>query len=126
LLEESAPILRTAAELKREDDPHMDTRRTLLSLCYIPLLHNGSLFGALEIHSFEEELSSQTFDAQLSLAGVAASIASAQSYESERHGALRSITRLTQLHDLERVFSSTPEMEELLSLIAAKFLEILV
>src|ERR1700730_16699960 len=91
-----------------------------------PFLHNGSSFGALEIHSFEEELSSQTFDAQLSLAGVAASIASAQSYECDAQGTLSYITSLTELHDLERVFSSTPEMEELLSLIAAKFLEILV
>lgn len=126
LLEESAPVLRTAAELKREDYPHIDTRRTLLSLCYIPLLHNDSLFGALEILSFEAELSGRTVDALLPLARIAAaSIASAQSYESERHGTLSSITRLTQLYDLEKVFSSTLEMEELLPLVGAKFSEIL-
>jgi len=38
---------------------------------------------------------------------------------------LKSITRLTQLYDLEKVFSSTLEMAELLPLIASKFREIL-
>ena len=126
LLEDSASVLRTAAELKREDYSHIDTRRTLLSLCYVPLLHNDSLFGALEILSFEEELTDEAIEALLPAAAVtAASIASAQSYENERHGTLSSITRLTQLYDLEKVFSSTLEMEELLPLIASKFSEIL-
>jgi len=126
LLEDSASVLRTAAELKREDYPHIDTRRTLLSLCYVPLLHKDSLFGALEILSFEEELTDEVIEALLPAAAVtAASIASAQSYENERHGTLSSITRLTQLYDLEKVFSSTLEMEELLPLIASKFSEIL-
>jgi RND family efflux transporter MFP subunit len=126
LLEESSPVLRTAAELKREDYPHIDTRKTLLSLCYIPLLHNDSLLGALEILSFEEELSNDAIDALLPAARVAAaSVASAQAYESERHSTLSSITRLTQLYDLEKVFSSTLEMQELLPLITSKFSEIL-
>jgi RND family efflux transporter MFP subunit len=126
LLENSAPVLRTGTQLKREDYPHIDTRRTLLSLCYIPLVHNDNLVGALEVLSFEQALSSETIDALLPLSLVAAaSIASAQSYESERHSTLTSITRLTQLYDLEKVFSSTLEMEELLPLITSKFLEIL-
>jgi RND family efflux transporter MFP subunit len=126
LLEDSAPVLRTAAELRREDYPHIDTRKTLVSLCYVPLLHNDSLIGALEILSFEEELTNEAIDALLPAAGVAGvSIASAQSYENERHGTLSSITRVTQLYDLEKVFSSTLEMDELLPLIASKFSEIL-
>ncbi len=126
LLEKPVPILRHAAEFSREDYPHIDTRRTLQSLCHIPLLYNDNLFGALEILSFEDELSAGTVDALLPLAGVAAAaLASAQAYETERHGTLTSITRLTQLYDLEKVFSSTLEMDELLPLIAAKFWEIL-
>jgi RND family efflux transporter MFP subunit len=126
LLKESSPVLRTAAQLQREDYPHIDTRKSLLSLCYIPLLHNDSLLGALEILSFEEELTNEAIEALLPAAGVAAiSIASAQSYESERHSTLSSITRLTQLYDLEKVLSSTLEMDELLPLIASKFSEIL-
>jgi hypothetical protein len=52
-------------------------------------------------------------------------ITSAQVYEEERNGTLKSISRLTQLYDLEKVFSSTLEMAELLPLIASKFWEIL-
>ena len=126
LLEDSTPVLRAAAALKREDFPHIDTRRTLLSLCYISLVHNDRLLGALEILSFEEELTDEAIDALLPAAGVtAASIASAHTYENERNATLNSITRLTQLYDLEKVFSSTLELEELLPLIASKFSEIL-
>lgn len=126
LVEERVPILRSAADLRREDYPHVDTRKSFLSLCYIPLLHNETLFGALEIFSFEEKLTTEGVEAMLPACGVtAASIAAAQSYESERHATLSSITRLTQLYDLEKVFSSTLEMEELLPLIASKFAEIL-
>ena len=55
----------------------------------------------------------------------AIAITAAQGYEDERNGSLKSITRLTQLYDLEKVFSSTLEMAELLPLIASKFGEIL-
>lgn len=126
LLEEPAPVLRSGGQIKREDYPHIDIRKTLLSLCYIPLVHEGSLLGALEILSFEEELTDEAISALLPAAEVAAaSIASAQTYESERNATLTSITRLTQLYDLEKVFSSTLEMDELLPLITSKFAEIL-
>jgi hypothetical protein len=102
-----SPILRTAAQLKREDYSHVDTRKTLVSLSYLPLVHNGLLIGALEILSFEEELSKELLATLLPATNVAgAAIASAQVYEQERHGTLTSITRLTQLYDLEKVFAS--------------------
>jgi RND family efflux transporter MFP subunit len=126
LLEAPTPVLRSAAELKREDYPHIDTRKTLLSLCYIPLIHDDSLLGALEILSFEEDLTNEAIDALLPAASLtAAAVASAQTYENERHATLTSITRLTQLYDLEKVFSSTLEIAELLPLIGSKFSEIL-
>ncbi|HEY2120125.1 MAG TPA: GAF domain-containing protein [Candidatus Acidoferrum sp.] len=126
LQEDPSPILRSGDELKREDYPHIDTRRTLLSLCYIPLIHNESLIGALEILSFEEALSEEAIEALLPAAGITATaIVTAQTYEEERHGTLSSITRITQLYDLEKVFSSTLEMDELLPLIGSKFMEIL-
>jgi RND family efflux transporter MFP subunit len=126
MLSITAPVLRSAPELKREDYPHIDTRKTLLSLACVPLIHGGSLIGALEILSFEEANSEDDIHALLPAAEVAAAaLSSAQAYETERHGTLSSITRLTQLYDLEKVFSSTLEMEELLPLIGAKFSEIL-
>ena len=121
-----SPQLRQGNELKREDYPHIDTRRTLLSLCYIPMIHDQNLIGALEILAFEDPLSKEVIEALQPAAAVAATaISTAQSYEEERHGTLSSITRITQLYDLEKVFSSTLEMEELLPLIGSKFMEIL-
>jgi GAF domain-containing protein/multidrug efflux pump subunit AcrA (membrane-fusion protein) len=126
LKEDPSAVLRLGDEIKREDYPHIDTRKTLLSLCYLPLIHNENLIGALEILSFEEALSGDAIEALQPAAGVAATaIATAQTYEEERHGTLSSITRITQLYDLEKVFSSTLEMEELLPLIGSKFKEIL-
>jgi RND family efflux transporter MFP subunit len=127
VLEERAPVNRTAAEVKREDYPHLDIRKSLVSLTYIPLVNGDNLIGALEIVAFEEETSAEAVEALLPALGVtAAAIVSAQKYEEERHGTMTSITRLTQLYDLEKGFSSTLEMEELLPLIGSKISEILV
>jgi RND family efflux transporter MFP subunit len=123
---ESMAINRTAAAIRREDYPHVDIRKSLLSLTYLPLIHNENLIGAVEILAFEEEMSTVAVEALLPAAEVAATaIATAQAYEEERHGTMTSITRLTQLYDLEKVFSSTLEMEELLPLIGTKISEIL-
>jgi len=123
---ENAPVLRRAQQLRREDYAHVYTRKTLLSLACIPLIRGDALIGAMEVLGFEEPISEEGVRALLPAAGVAATaIASAQNYEQERHGTLTSITRLTQLYDLEKVFSSTLEMDELLPLIGSKFSEIL-
>lgn len=126
LLEDAAPILRAGPTLRREDYPHIDVRRTLRSLCYLPLAKDETLVGAVEILSFGEGISEETADALEPVAHLGAvAIAAAQAYEEERHGTLTSITRVTQLYDLEKVFSSTLEMEELLPLIGSKFSEVL-
>jgi RND family efflux transporter MFP subunit len=126
LAKDTGPILRAADELKREDYAHIDTRRTLLSLACIPLMNGDNVVGAMEILAFEEATSPSDVDALLPAAGVAgAALAAAQAYEEERNGTLTSISRLTQLYDLEKVFSSTLEMSELLPLIGSKFSEVL-
>ncbi|MGC2330130.1 MAG: GAF domain-containing protein [Candidatus Acidiferrales bacterium] len=126
LLEHASPILRRGATLKREDYPHVDIRRTLRSLCYVPLAKDGTLVGAVEIFSFGDELAEEAVEALQPAAQLAAiAIVAAQSYEEERHGTLTSISRITQMYDLEKAFSSTLEMEQLLPLIGSKFSEIL-
>ncbi|HEV3483152.1 MAG TPA: efflux RND transporter periplasmic adaptor subunit [Candidatus Acidoferrales bacterium] len=126
LVEDPSPILRSGAAAKREDYPHVDVRRTLASLCYLPLVKDGNLVGAVEILSFDENLTGEAVAALQPAAQLSAvAIASAQSYEEERHETLTSITRLTQLYDLEKAFSSTLEMEDLLPLIGSKFSEVL-
>src|ERR1700690_2734473 len=52
-------------------------------------------------------------------------LAAARSYESERNASLQSISRVTQMYDLEKVFNSTLEMDELLGIIAKKFQEVM-
>ena len=126
LLVDAFPSLRVAPDLKREDYPHIDTRKTLLSLACIPLVHQDNLVGAIEILAFAEANTEDDVKTLLPATEVAAAaLSTAQAYEDERHGTLTSITRLTQLYDLEKVFSSTLEMEELLPLIGSKFSEVL-
>ena len=126
LLEEADPINRLAGEIKREDYAHVDIRKSLVSLTYLPLICKDELIGALEILAFEEEITYEAITTLMPAVDVsAAAISAAQNYEEERNGTMASITRLTQLYDLEKVFSSTLEMDELLPLIGSKFSEIL-
>src|ERR1700690_49412 len=52
-------------------------------------------------------------------------LAAARSYESERNASLQSISRVTQMYDLEKVLNSTLEMDELLGISAKKFQEVM-
>ncbi|HXL21607.1 MAG TPA: GAF domain-containing protein [Candidatus Dormibacteraeota bacterium] len=119
-------LLFSGNDLSRESYAHLDIRRTLISLAYVPLLSAGTLVGVIEILSFENELTEDQVLALEPVATIAASaLAAAQSYEKERNEALTSISRLTQLYDLEKVFASTLEMDELLPIIGSKFREVL-
>ena len=87
---------------------------------------DDALIGAIEILSFESELS----QAQLNDLGAVAEVFSAalygaQIYENEHHNTLESISRLTQLYDIEKVFSSTLEMDQLFPIIGSKVREML-
>ncbi len=96
------PFVLSAKQLLREEYAHLNVRRTLNSLAYLPLTNQGQLLGAIEILSFEAELTNGTLLALQPIADVSASaLANAVDYEQERHSALSSITRLTQLYDLE-------------------------
>jgi RND family efflux transporter MFP subunit len=119
-------LLFSGKELQRETYAHLDIRRTLLSLAYLPLVRDGALVGAIEILSFDREISPDHLRSLNHVADVAAAgLAAAQTYEKERHDALTSISRLTQLYDLEKVFASTLEMDELLPIIGSKFCEVM-
>ena len=119
-------LLFSGNDLSRESYAHLDIRRTLISLACVPLLSAGTLVGVIEILSFENELTEDQVLALEPVATIAASaLAAAQSYEKERNDALTSISRLSQLYDLEKVFASTLEMDELLPIIGSKFREVL-
>jgi len=118
--------LLSGKNLVREKYAHLDIRRTLLSIAYLPLIKNEELGGAVEILSFEDEIAEEQLSALRPIADVAAAaLLAAQSYEIERNDSLSSISRLTQLYDIEKMFASTLEMDELLPIIDSKFREVL-
>lgn len=114
------------SDLQREDYAHLDIRRTVASLAYIPLLLRGVLFGAIEVIGYEQSFPEEMQEALHPIAEVALpALAAAQAYESERNASLHSISRVTQMYDLEKVFNSTLEMGELLEIVAKKFQEVM-
>src|SRR5947207_1635757 len=126
LAAKAEPLVFSQRELVREQYAHLNVRRTLNSLAYVPLLKHGDLFGAIEILSFDGPILESSLAALQPVAEVAASaLADSVSYEQERNNALSSITRITQLYDLEKVFSSTLELDQLLPIIGTKFKEVL-
>jgi RND family efflux transporter MFP subunit len=124
--ERKALVVFEAGDLQREDYAHLDIRRTVTSLAYIPLLLDEILFGAIELVSYEQPFPEAMLEATYEVAKLATpAIAAAQSYESERNASLQSISRVTQMYDLEKVFNSTLEMDELLDTIAKKFHDVM-
>jgi hypothetical protein len=83
-------------------------------------------FGVIELIGYDQPLPETMLEAVQEIAELASpAIAAAQSYESERNASLHSISRVTQMYDLEKVFNSTLEMDELLGTIAKKFQEVM-
>jgi RND family efflux transporter MFP subunit len=120
------PLLFSGADLSRENYAHIDIRKTVVSIAYLPLIEHEVLFGAIEILSFQDELIEKDLSDLVDVASVAvAALAAGRRYETERNEALTSVTRLSQLYDLEKVFSSTLEMDELLPIIGSKFREVM-
>src|SRR5690242_16176230 len=126
LAQKRSALIFSGAELRREDYAHLHTRRTLVSLCYLPILVDEELVGALELASFGISVKSGDLlplQELLEYAGTA--LLSSLSYERERNSHLQSISRLAQLYDIEKVFNSTLEMDALLPIVTSKFREIL-
>jgi len=114
------------SNLKREDYAHLDVRRTVVSLAYVPLLVTKTLVGAIELVGYDQTFLASELQRVNDIADLAApAIAVALSYESERNIGLQSISRVTQMYDLEKVFNSNLELDPLLDAIAAKFHEVL-
>jgi RND family efflux transporter MFP subunit len=124
--ENKAVMVFEAGDLRREDYAHLDIRRTVAALAYVPLLADETLFGAIELVSYEHSFPEAMLEALQQIVTLASpALALALSYESERNAGLQSISRVTQMYDLEKVFNSTLEMDELLGIIAKKFQEVM-
>jgi RND family efflux transporter MFP subunit len=126
LAQAQRPLLFSGNELTREDYAHLHARRTLISMACFPIIVNDVLIGALEVASFEGMIDSADVQILADLVEHAGpGLVSAILYEDERNSLLESVSRLTQLYDLEKVFSSTLEMDELQPLITSKTREVL-
>ena len=114
-----------SSSLAREDYAHLDVRQNIGSLIYIPLIHREAFLGCIEIVNFENALPSIVLDSFAPFAECAAlGISTALSYEAERNAGLHSVTRLTQLYDIEKVFNATLEMQALWPIICSKVQEL--
>jgi RND family efflux transporter MFP subunit len=126
LAENKTLMVFEGADLQREDYAHLDIRRTVTALAYVPLLVDEVLFGAIELVSYEQRFPEAMLEALHQVAELASpALAAARSYESERNASLHSISRVTQMYDLEKVFNSTLEMDELLGIVAKKFQDVM-
>jgi RND family efflux transporter MFP subunit len=124
--ESRTPQVFEFASLQREDYAHLDIRRTAVSLVCFPLQVDDALVGVIELVNYEESFSDSDLRTLEEIAELASpAIAGALAYESERDTSLGSISRVTQMYDLEKVFNSTLEMDELLEIIAKKFQEVM-
>lgn len=113
-------------EITRESYAHLDIRRQPAFLVYVPLQTEGTLIGAIELVLYEESFPQGVIEVVEEIAALASpALAAALSYESERNATLQSISRVTQMYDLEKVFNSTLEMDELLGTIAKKFQDVM-
>ncbi len=112
--------------LAREMYSHLDLRRTVVSLVYLPLIVGESLVGAIEVITFDAPLAQSDVDPLDDLIQLSSyAMNSAMLYERERNSQLQSISRITEFYDLEKTFNATIEIEDLLPLIASKFRELL-
>src|SRR5215813_2172126 len=115
-----------SARLQREDFSHLDIRRTAVSLVYVPLISDDTLVGAVEVVGFERPFGPPALQQLTAMTELAApAIAAALNYEKERNASLQSISRVTQMYDLEKVFNSTLELDDLLQIIPKKFAEVM-
>ncbi len=126
LAETKSTLLLQGSAVPRESYRHLDIRRQVACLAYVPLLADETLIGAIELIQHEEAFPEAMLEAVSEIADLAApALATALNYERERNASLQSISRVTQMYDLEKVFNSTLEMDELLPIIAKKFQEML-
>jgi len=126
LAEKQEPVVFSGARLRREQYGHLNVRRTIASLVGLPMQAGDEMVGAIEVLTFDSPLEESQLPALVEVARLGGlGIAAGSAYESERNTSLESISRLTQLYDLERSFNSTLEMDNLLPLVVSKYHELL-
>lgn len=126
LAETRQPLVLTAKELVPADYAHLGLRRTLRSWAGLPILNNDVLVGALEVVSFDDVITEADLAGLAELVeDVGPALSGALAYEQERAHYMEAVSRLADLYDLEKVFSSTLEMSTLFNIVPSKFRDLL-
>jgi RND family efflux transporter MFP subunit len=126
LAEAGSPLQISGSEIPRDGYAHLDIRRQPTFLVYVSLQTEETLIGAIELVHYEETFPNGAMEAIEEIAALASpALAAALRYEEERNTTLQSISRLTEMYDLEKVFNSTLEMDALLGTIAKKFQDVM-
>jgi len=116
-----APLVYAGADIEREDYGHLQVSRSVASLAYLPLLHNGEAVAILELLTFAAVLSDDDLDGLAPVLEMAApALLAAEDFERERQNLLDSVHRMSQLYDLEKSLNSTLEMDEVTAMAPEK------
>jgi RND family efflux transporter MFP subunit len=111
----------SASSLPREEYAHLHVRRSVSTLSYLPCMLDDVMIGCIEVVTLESQISEEDLSAVNDLTPyVSIAISTGMAYENERNTNLESISRLTQLYDLEKVFAATLELNDLMPTICTK------
>jgi RND family efflux transporter MFP subunit len=125
-LKRRGPTIFACDKTAREAYEHIDVRRSVNSLAYIPLTLEEVVVAIVEIISFDAMVDAAMLAPLRPMTELASmALATAIANESSRDEQFQTITRFSQLYDLERTFNSTLQMESLLPLITTKVREAL-
>ncbi|HUX43286.1 MAG TPA: GAF domain-containing protein, partial [Terracidiphilus sp.] len=114
-------VIYPASAIRREDYGHLHVTRSITSIAYLPLQHEGQLFGALEIIGFSAQLHPADLGRLAPLLRLAPlAIAAAEEYEQQRQTLLDSVHRMSQLYDLEKSLNSTLDLDAVIAMIPEK------
>ncbi len=121
LQEEPEAALYPGDEIRREDYAHLQVMRTVASLAYLPLLHQGALVGAVEILTFAAMLDpGQLEEIEPVLLLASPAILAAEENEENRQNLLDSVHRMSQLYDLEKSLNSILDLNAVIATVPVK------
>lgn len=123
---DATPLLYNATRLQREEYAHLNVKRTIRSIAFLPFGQPGAFSGMFEVLAFGAELIPQQVVALQPLADLAATALSySENEQNQKQELLDSVHRLTQLYDLEKSLNSTLELDDLIDLIPAKVFDMI-
>jgi GAF domain-containing protein len=126
LLSDLCAVIYPGRQLRREHYAHLHLTRSIGGVAYLPLIHQDSVLGAIEIISFSRALEPGELDELVPILRLAApAIVAAEDGEKQRQDLLDALHRMSQLYDLEKSLNSTLEFDDVTAMIPEKTLAML-